>query len=91
MREGIGPDAQPDAQEDARFLLRDTVLDKGVRFGCGTLLGMLMVAAVAITEVGLSLGGTVVLGALFVSACGILAVSQGERFIRGLLRLTGWL
>jgi hypothetical protein len=51
----------------------------------------LRVATVAITEVGLSLGGAIVLGVLFVSACGILAVSHGERFIRGLLRLIGWL
>jgi hypothetical protein len=74
---------------------RDTLADKRVRFGCGGLLGLLIVASVVISSAAifgdvLGFWSLMAFGALAVGACGVLGVTHGDRFFVGLLKVVKW-
>jgi hypothetical protein len=89
---GLPPNSGgPDIPGGATPLATDTLADKGVRFGCGALLGLLLVLGVAEFGEGLTLEGFIAVGALAVAGCGAFGVTHGERFFSGLLKVFKWL
>ena len=81
----------PERRDAPPALAGDSLVDKSVRFGCGALLGMLIFAGLALFAEGIGLSGLVALGIVLVAVCGAFAVTHGEPFFVGLLKLIGWL
>jgi len=70
-------------------LSTDTPVDKAVRFGCGALIG---IAVMAYLLMNISGGeGTVILAILIVLLCGVFALAWGDPFFEKMLRLIRWL
>ena len=89
---GLSPESRgPDTPGGTTPLATDTLADKGVRFGCGGLLGFLLVLGVAEFGEALTLEGFIVVGALAVAGCGMFGVTYGERFFGGMLKVFKWL
>jgi hypothetical protein len=93
MRDAVPGDDEGENAATPPSLTRDTLVDKGVRFGCGAVLAGLIVIASAISGLGEPVGvaGVIIAGLVFVLVCGWLSVTQGERFVRGLIKLMNWL
>ncbi len=74
-------------------LARDTLADRLAMSGCGTILAGLVTFAMVVYGALDPFGwpGAVVLGALFISASGVLSAVYGARFVRALLKLMEWL
>ena len=70
-------------------LAEDTLTDKTVRFGCGALLGVAVMAYILMNVSGGM--GLVFVALVFVLVCGALAVTWGEGFFESMLRLIKWL
>ncbi len=83
-------DSESGAPEQPKALARDTWGDKGIRFGCGGALGLLLVAAIGIYAEG-SIEGVLGFGGLVIALFGTLGVTQGDRFLRGVLGIMKWL
>ena len=87
--------AQQDDQghEPGPALSHDTAVDKALRFGCGALLGGLVLLGLGLLGLGEGLGGSAVaVGALiFLTAAGLAGLGFGEPFLQSLLKLIKWL
>jgi hypothetical protein len=70
-------------------LAEDTLADKAVRFGCGAVLGVAVMAYILMNVAGSM--GLAFVALVFVFVCGALAVAWGEAFFEKMLRLIQWL
>ena len=85
----MNPDAEnspPESSPPTSPLATDTIADKVVRFGCGAILGALVVSFL-LSSVMAGGVGLVIFAAVIVGACGVLAVAYGEGFVDGLLKV----
>ncbi len=71
----------------------DTAVDKALRFGCGALLGGLVLLTFGLLGLGEGLSGSAVgvIALILVVAAGLAGLGFGERFLQSLLKLVKWL
>lgn len=67
----------------------DTAADKAVRFGCGALMGVAVMAYLLMSASGGA--GTIFVTMMVVLVCGALAVTWGETFFERVIKLIKWL
>ena len=80
-----------DSQQPRRPLLADTHSDRALRFGCGAVLGALIMLGVGLGGVAQGdLGLFLFLALLVVVACGVFGASHGDRFFHAILRRLDW-
>lgn len=70
---------------------RDTWADKGVRFVCGAVLATAVVGGLAIFIPVGTVSAVVVVWLVASVLCGVVAAVAGERSVKSMLRLIGWL
>jgi hypothetical protein len=79
-----GPSQTPPA------LATDTLADKGLRFGCGAAIGVIVALTLAMFGDGFPTGAGLAFVALAVAVCGALAVKRGDTFVESLLKALNW-
>ena len=71
--------------------LTDSPSDRALRFGCGALLGIVIVLALGLGGVAQGdLSLLVVLGLVVVVTCGLLGASHGDRFFKAVVSRLDW-
>jgi hypothetical protein len=91
--DGQNDRGQTEDAERAPAFAVDTAADKAMRFGCGAILASLVLLALGMVGLMEPFGIPAIITICIVSvvAAGVLSVTLGEPFMRGLLKLIDWL
>ena len=89
----MADDDPADVGEGGPAFAQATSADRVVRFGCGAALASLIVTALVMfgLPVPFGMAGVATLWIALVGVVGLLSLTYGERFVRGLLKLISWL
>ena len=82
------PEHEPSATPSA--LATDTWADKGVRFGCGAAVGLVVVLTFAVFGDGLPTDAALLFLVAAVAVSGLLALKHGDRFFESLMKALNW-